>query len=221
MTSLVAVALLAACRPDPGAPPDYAAVGGSAGNSTFALGPDPYEEGTERFSFGLFYEGGFSESAPIDDITRFWWIWDEVQGLTFEQTTSNDMVEGLQSDLITVLGLGFWGAGVEWTVDYDLTGWTAVHISMKSFDPEMVSTEIALGDATNASGAPDYAFVAAEDYGFEPDGRWHHLTIPIADYEALGVDLTSPSLPFALSGASVPSGAQIWIDNLYLSKEEL
>ena len=129
------------------------------------------------------------------------------------------MVEGLQSDVITVLDLGFWGAGIEWTTPYSLGGWTALHISMKSFDPEMISTEVGLGDATDAAGSPNYAFLPVEDYGFVPDGRWHHMTIPIADYETLDVDLTSPTLPFALRGTSVPSGAQISVDNLYLSKE--
>jgi len=209
------------CRPDPGPAPDYAQIEGEVSNDAIPQGPDPYAEGVPRFSFGLFYEGGASEFAPIDDATRFWWIWDEVLGQTFGQTSSNDVVEGLQSDCITVADLGFWGGGIEWLSGADLSGWTMLHISLKSFDRPMESTEVGLGDLVSDSGSVNYAFLPVADYGFVADGRWHHVTIPVADFEALGVQLEDPSLPFALRGEDTPEGSQIWVDNLYLSQGEL
>ena len=78
-----------------------------------------------------------------------------------------------------------------------------------------------LGDLVSDSGSVNYAFLPAADYGFIADGRWHHVSIPIADFVALGVQLDDPSLPFALRGEDTPEGSQIWVDNFYLSKGEM
>ena len=221
MTKYMLIMGVLGCRPEPGPPPDYAQLEEAVSNQAIPQGPDPYQEGVPRFSFGLFYEGGSSESAPIDDATRFWWIWDEVLGETFEQVASNDVVEGLQSDVITVTDLGFWGGGIEWLSGADLSEWTTLHISLKSFDGPMASTAVGLGDLVSDGGSVDYAFLPAADYGFVTDGRWHHVSIPIADFVALGVQLDDPSLPFALRGEDTPPGTQLWVDNLYLSKGEM
>ena len=117
--------------------------------------------------------------------------------------------------------LGFWGGGIEWLSGADLSGWTMLHISLKSFDRPMESTEVGLGDLVSGSGSVNYAFLPVADYGFVADGRWHHVTIPVADFEALGVQLEDPSLPFALRGEDTPEGSQIWVDNFYLSQGEL
>ena len=118
---------------------------------------------------------------------------------------SNDVVEGLQSDRITVTDLGFWVAG---------SSGPRVRISEDdaAHQPEVLrwadgGAEVGLGDLVSDSGSVNYAF-RLRDYGFIADGRWHHVSIPIADFVALGVQLDDPSLPCS-SGRDTPEGSQI------------
>ena len=74
---LVGLVGVLACRPAPIEYPDSTWGSFDTASSTVDqfLGPNPYEEGDARLSLGIFYEGGFSEEIPIDEVDSFFYIW--------------------------------------------------------------------------------------------------------------------------------------------------
>ena len=88
------IVALVGCREDPGDPnyPVYEAVG--ATDPDFLPGPFPFQEGDERLSVGVFYEGGASEVIEIDNVSNNYFIYEG----TYEQFPSEDRVEGLVSE---------------------------------------------------------------------------------------------------------------------------
>ena len=71
------VGVLVACRPAPGDDPygDMEVFPEPEEVATeFLLGPDPYVPGQERLSFGVYYEGDYSEAREVDEQTRWLYI---------------------------------------------------------------------------------------------------------------------------------------------------
>jgi hypothetical protein len=202
--------LLGGCRPDPGAPqyPAREPWDPTTDDPDFVPGEDPYEEGEERLSIGIFYEGGASEVLPIDDETRHWYIYEG----TFSQGLSEDRAEGLVSDEITLTGAQpWWGGGVTWDTPTDLSAWTTLHISFASRDPSFASFDIGMGDGVAE------ARVSAAEVGFRNGGAWTSLTIPLSAFS--GVDLTRVTLPLLLASGSGAAGDRLRVDALYFTKE--
>ena len=205
-----------ACRPDIG-PPDYGQfVAGddddSAGIDPNNLpGPDPYEDGEERLSIGIFYEGGFSSEIAIDDLTNHYYIYDGTFD-TYEDFEERE--EGFKSDVIAPTGLGFWGGGVTWDQPIDLSDWTQLHISLRSDGPDFAAFNLGFG-----GGGGSEVTAAVADYGFVNDGEWHQIVIPLSDFTAGGAALDAVGLPVQLIAAVPISGQELRVDNLYFSKE--
>ncbi len=113
-----ALLLSLACRPDPGVPhydqqEDFSNLGQPVEDASLP-GPDPYELGELRYSLGVFYEGGFSDSIPVDGQSGNYYIYvlEADQGaLTYAQMPEGDHVEGLTADRIIYSGHGWWGGG--------------------------------------------------------------------------------------------------------------
>ena len=202
-TTLVA---LAACRPELG-PPQYPSFDPFEDEDAL-LGPFPDVEGTERLSIGEFYESGYSEIIEIDGAQANYFIYSD----TYTQAPSEDRIEGLVSSAITVSGAQpWWGGGIIWDPTIDLSGWTTLHVSLLAEDGLFDGTNVAIGSSTLE------ARVAAADYGFEADGQWHNLVIPVSDFT--GVDMSDIRVAFSLIADLGTPDATILVDDVYYTKE--
>ncbi|MBX2800162.1 MAG: hypothetical protein KTR31_20960 [Myxococcales bacterium] len=201
-----ALIVLGACRLDPGDPvyPDFQPFL----DSDALQGELPFVEGDERLSVGVFYEGGRSETIDIDGSTTNYFIFEG----TYDQTVSDDRVEGLLSDEIQITNAQlWWGGGVIWDPARDLTGWTTLRISLKATDGlfETMTVGISLGGVDQV--------VTVTDYGFAADGSWHTLVIPLADIGA--TDLTNVTSPLLLLNTQGTTGSTLLVDDVFFTKE--
>lgn len=209
---LPCLALLAvACRPTPGTPsyPDITSDTGEVSDGGLP-GDDPWDGESPRLTFGVFYEGGSTDQLIVDNSTIFYYIYEG----TFAQLEDEDHVEGFRADRLIVQNdaLGFWGGGVhlEGLAPQDLSGWTTLHVALKSEDPELEAFE--LGMVSGSEGR-----VAVTDYGFAADGQWHVLRIPLAD---LGISLTQVTVGLLLISTTAVKDTSLLIDDLYLTAQE-
>jgi len=172
------------------------------------LTPDPWVPGEARLNVGIFYEGGSTETVLIDGTTSNFYIFLNGADLTFEvEDETKDKVEGAKSDRISLVGQPWWGGGVIWAPTRNLSGWTTLALSVKS--DNLSAFNVTVGSLTKEVALP------AADYGFEADGEWHHLRIPVEDYEKAGVDLTDIKVAFAVGAGGGKSGDALLIDNVY------
>lgn len=211
---MLPILLLLACRPDPGDPsypdPSLLDSGDTGGDPDFYLGPDPYQAGEARLAFGAFYEGDASDYLIVDDVTRFYYIYSS----TYTQTVDLvDRVEGYESAVIEHAGTAWWGGGLHWNSAENLSGWTTLHVSLRSGHAGFGTLELHL------TGGEVEAVLDATAYGWAADDEWHHLSVPLADFGAAGADLGSVTSPFAMVGGSGEAGDELRVDNLYFSAE--
>ena len=209
---------LTACRPDIGTPDYGQFIGGDddddsagGGDPENYPGPDPYQDGEERLSIGIFYEGGSSTNVAIDNATTHFYIYDG----TFQSYPDfEEREEGYQSDVIAPAGIGWWGGGITWDAPADLSSWTQMHVSLRSDGADLGSFDIGFG-----GGGGSEVRVNVADYGFTNDGAWHQVVVPLADFVPGGADLSSVGLPFQLIAEGVVTGQELRVDNLYFTKE--
>jgi hypothetical protein len=211
ITALWTIALLTACRPDPGSPtyptPDPVDLGGDG--SDLLEGPDPYVEGEARLSLGVHYESGYSEVVAIDDVTTHYYVYSSTYT---EDTDSQDRVEGRVSTVLTIGNAGWFGGGIHWDGGRDLSDWTTMVLSLRSSDTALEGTELRMVGGVEAG-------VPLSDYGFAADGTWHQVVIPLADLDDEGVDLTAITVAFMLIGEGVGDGDELKVDDLYLTQD--
>jgi hypothetical protein len=170
------------------------------------LGPDPFVDGESRLSFGIFYEGRFSDLAPIDDVTSHFYVYEN----TFAVEPTSERVEGSAADRLVRLSDAWWGGGLHFDNGLDLSPWDTLHVSLRSAD--MDALEIIVNDGADAA-------VSVTDYGYVADDTWHHLAIPLADFIAAGLDPAAVSAAFVILGQQGSTGDAVLIDNLYLTAE--
>ena len=211
LTPLWTLALLAACRPDPGAPdyptPDPVDFGGD--EDGLLEGPDPYVDGEARLSLGLHYESGYSEIVPIDDITTHYYVYSSTYT---EDTDSQDRIEGRVSTVLTMGSAGWFGGGVHWDGGRDLSDWTTMVLSLRSSDAALEGAELRMLGGLEGG-------VTLADYGFAADGAWHQVVIPLVDLDDAGVDLSAVTVAFMLIGEGVGDGDELKVDDLYLTQD--
>ena len=231
LAALAALTLSAAgCRLEPG-PTDYASQSfvdmgedaDQASANTFLPGPDPFVEGESRISFGPFYEGSSSEQLPVDDVNNFFFIFQAEGQLSFDVVESADRVEGFTSDTFVHNGTAFWGMSIAFydgdpnaggnPRPEDFSKWSTMHISLRSSDAAFSQLNI------GQSSASGEGLIRATDYGYENDGEWHSLEIPMADLQAAGADLSAITSPLVMTGGSGELGESLQVDNFYLSGE--
>ena len=174
-------------------------------------GPAPYTAGELRLSLDVFYEGGFSDRVPLDGVTGRLQVFD--QSVTIERTT--ERLEGIRADRIVRARGSTWGFGIHWDAPRDLGQWTTVHLSLKTDDAAFADTKIRVDSPSRPNGVA----VTLSDYGFLPDGAWHHLSIPLADFAAGGIQFDAVTTPLAVIGRNNTIGAAIVIDNVFLTAE--
>jgi hypothetical protein len=217
MRSMLLVLLcLPACRaeplePDPSRlhlPSDFEA------EDIFLEGPEPFVEGDERLTFGVFYEGGYSEIVPIDGIQVHYYIYETSPGgpLTYQQVQDKDRVEGLFADRILHNGQAWWGGGLHFTTARDLSAWETLHLSLKSSAEAFSEVEIGMGSSGRS------VTVKASDYGYFADGNWHSLQIPMSDFAELGVDLEALTDAVVLGGGAGQSGEALKVDAVFMTR---
>ena len=224
----VTFVVLAACRPNPGAhyyesQEDFSLSQNQGG--TLLGGAVPYEEGTPRLSVGAFYEGGASETVPINESDTFYYIYDQVladetRQTTFTQTTDSDHVEGTYADHFLVGDLGWFGCGIHWNDARDLSVWNRLSISLKSSAPSISNIEIGMNNVVDENEIA--YFWSATDYGFTNDGEWHRLVLPIRHLTAKGFNPASVRAPLILTSGvlTIESGAELLVDDVYFFTSE-
>lgn len=206
LTVISGVTLNLGCRPDSG-PDDYASQ---------EIIPDaavplelPLEDGEERFSLGVFYEGPFTEEVVIDDVSAHLYIYES----TFSLSAVNaDRVEGVSADRVRHAGGPWWGGGIHWEAPRDLSRWEMLHLSLKSSAESYERLEVAMNNSDTAQ-----AKLSLSSYDWRVDGAWHNLEIPIQDFAEAGLDLTSVVAPLVIIGGSGDDGDELLIDAVYLS----
>ena len=217
---------LLACRPAPIERPNASLLDTAAWEGQNTNDYDPYEDGEERLSLGIFYEGDFSEEIPVDDQVSVFNVW-VVEGTdipTFSTAPSADAVEGLVSNQIMASDAGWFGGGIAWTEAKDLSKWDTLHISARSEEEALANFQIGMGgqyaqggSCTESGSRQNWRYL--EDYGFVPDGEWHHLEIPVYDF-TICLDIEAVSEPFNLLMAPLSSedaGKSIFLDKLFFT----
>jgi hypothetical protein len=199
---------LVACRAEQGDPqyPEYVPWEPEEGDGRLP-GPFPYVDGEDRLSLSAFYDGQASETIVIDDSTTHYYIYEG----TYTQAVSDDRIEGLVSDVLTVSGAQpWWGGGVAWDNPTDLSDWTTLHVSLRSDEPLYETMAIAISGGTEGRVAP-------ATFGFVADGEWHSLVIPLASFP--GVDFGAITTPVSFVADAGTPDSQLFIDDLYFTKE--
>lgn len=175
-------------------------------------GPDPFEAGDHRFSLGMFYEGGFSQSLPASEAGNFL-IFEGT--FTLSEASAEDPVEGRRLARITYAKqLGWWGGGLLHDPAIDLSAWSKLHISLRTENPDFADLSIGMKDSKDTE-----VLVAVSELGFQADGTWHHLSIPLGDLTEQGLDLSQTVFSLLLIGRPTEdavSGATLEFDNVYL-----
>ncbi len=205
------ILLLPGCRPDAG-PSDYESqeefiFDADNGSSEFLPGPDPFLAGEERLSIGAFYEGDSSQLIPVDDVTTHIYIYDG----TMRLVPDSERIEGEESIGIEHAGLTWWGGGVHWDEAGSLDAWATLHISLRSSSNTFSTIELGMNDD-----AGTYT-VQATDYGWEPTGEWVTLAIPLADFDAAGLNRDGVRAPLVMLGTAGENGDLLLIDNVYFT----
>lgn len=227
MVRVILVALVAAiagCRADPGTA-DYGSfpVITNGEDDPFLEGPNPFTPGTPRLTIGG-YEGQATESILVDNVNRFFFLFDTVGDgsgqFTVFADTSSDRIEGLESIIFEHQGTGFWGAGWFWYVAEDISAYSTLYISAKSNDAGFEDFQLRMqsGDDRPVDPSQDdvtEASVSASTYGYVADGEWHNLEVPLSDFASQGLDLTSIRSPLFFLGGEGDSGEALRIDNVF------
>ena len=214
-----------ACRPDPGTP-DYSSFAGitdsgvSNGENNEELpGPRPFEPGDKRLSFGVFYEGSYSDLLEVDEMTRHYYIFQtetDPPVLTYDQEESGDRIEGRVSDVITLSGTPWFGGGIIWDLAEDLSAWTTLVVAARSDSSALDDFDISVQYEIAGSLTAKSAKVSASTYGYTNDGEWHVLEIPLQDFIDQGAQLGAIRSPFIFAKDGGNAGDQLALDSLFL-----
>lgn len=208
------LALLAACRPDPGDSdyenqgPTIPTDGNPNGDPDVLPGPFPYQTGQRRLGVG-FYEGGRSDDIAVDNTTTHVYLYDST--VTLEPSPTR--VEGKSADLVVHAGKAWLGFGVHWNTPRDLSTWKTLHVSLRSSDPGFAQVTVGMSDNTQD------VKLDAQKYGYVNDGQWHHLPIPLADFVKEGLKLGAVDAPFQFGAGSGKPADKLLLDNLYFTAE--
>ena len=201
--------LLLACRVDPGLP-DYPEIATYQGGSQAGYeGFQPWE-GQARLSFGIFYEGGATETVAIDGVSNHYYIY----SLTYSQGPDADRIEGSASDRITVGSQGWWGGGVHWDSEQDLSSWSTLHLGLRATDSTFQDLTVGM------TGGEEEVRVRVGDYGFIADGTWQEVNLPLSALAEAGADLTRVTIPLQMIAEGAVADSELLVDDVYLAVEE-
>ena len=203
--------LFFACRPELDSP-DYETstnLSEDALVTSSNLGPDPLQTGESRLNLGLFYEGESTDEIIIDNLNTQFFIWSD----SFSVNSISDSIEGDWADELVVGTLGWWGGGVFSNTASDFSRYVTLCVSLKSDFDSLTAVEVGIGEGDGVV----LSWAAASDYGFQANGYWHNLRIPMSDLTAT-LDPTQINMLFNIRGEGLPEDTLL-IDNLYLTTD--
>ncbi|MBZ4416196.1 hypothetical protein K8638_06850 [Myxococcus sp. RHST-1-4] len=117
------------------------------------------------------------------------------------------------ADLAVHAGKAWLGFGVHWDSPRNLGTWKTLHVSLRSKDPGFAAVKVGMNDTTPS------VQLDVEKYGYVNDGQWRHLSIPLTEFTAAGLNLGAVNAPFLLiSGQGAPAD-RLLLDNLYFTAE--
>lgn len=164
------------------------------------------------YSIQMFNQFSFEETLHINHGHVEYYNWSDM----YVDADYEDSVTG-HSILITNKGSRQMGGGMHIINDVvDLSKYKYLSLSVQSSSPEATKLRIILLDKNERM----KEFLAIK-YGFEADGEWHHLKIPLEDsrliekFKHMQVDLTSISIPFAFKIPKTSLGTSLKIDNVF------
>ena len=198
--------LLFGCR-GPGGPDDYQS------QEIFVDASMPIEtelrDGEERLSLGLFYEGPATELYPVDNLKSHFYIYEDTFSLT---EIESDRIEGSRCSQIRYNNLGWWGGGIHWDESRDLSKWSTLHISLKSTAVAFQELQLAMNNSDT-----ERTLLKVSDYGYQSDGQWHSLEIPLVDFINAGADLEAIQAPLVFDGKRGEPNDLLLVDGVYFS----
>lgn len=175
------------------------------------------------------------QEAPI------WNAWENGTTATAAPTTAS-AAEGTTSMLITPTPLS-WGWGMTLAFTYradDLTAFAAsgyLNFSIKTTYPGKIEVGFLTGTAGDSSLYDVYIPIQPGDYGYQNDGAWHNVRIPISAITPYGapaygmpgsvaLDMAKVTNPFVIADRYAKTGkgdgsnitTPILVDNIYWSK---
>ncbi|MCF8358275.1 MAG: glycoside hydrolase family 16 protein [Prolixibacteraceae bacterium] len=187
--------------------------GASSSESTISIDEVIYSE-TEPVSgiYGIYTNNpAITEKFEIDNINGHLYNWDNT-------VQFNDNIPAYEGeDVLSFIsrgGAGWWGWGIFSDNPLNLTHFSEgyLHLSLNTQSTETFT--IAIQGANDTQG--EVLFQNGNDpYGFERNGTWHQLIIPMADLIAGGLDLSACGNILTMSGGTINGLA---IDDVYLSE---
>ena len=225
---LILCALLHSCRADLGTP-DYSSFAGitdsgvapSSEDLDSLPGPFPFTPGASRLSFGIFYEGQYSELIEVDDQTRHYYIFETETNprvITYEQSETSDRIEGKTAHVLELTGTPWWGGGIIWDEPEDLSQWTTLILALKSDAEGISDIDISVQYEFGNSMPPVVkdAKLQASAYGYVNDGEWHVLEIPMTDFSDGGADLSRVRAPLIFAREGGIASEKLVVDSVFL-----
>jgi hypothetical protein len=186
--------------------------GTSSPGSSLSIDEVIYSE-TEPVSgiYGIYTNNpAITDKFGIDNITGHLYNWDNT-------VQFNDNIPAYEGEDVLSFssqgGAGWWGWGIFSDNPLNLTHFSEgyLHLSLNTQSTETFT--IGIHGANDTRG--EISFQNGNDpYGFERDGTWHQLVIPMADLIAGGLDLSACGNILTMSGATINGLA---IDDVYLS----
>lgn len=229
----LAILLVVACHPEPGNDVEYSDIPDEFAGEWKEHPLFPCADADRRLNLGMFYDGCADKDERVLklDATESglypYIVEDAPYPVTcsIRKLTEDDLesrIEGGTSHQIIHAGFTWWGVAVhlleERTVD--LTRYSHLYLSVRSDQPVFRDFYIKMAsgfdsrdndntwpvEAQLRASTPDYD--VSGHGGFDADGKWHHLKIPVADFGAnSAVDLKNISRPLILVGSLYPGGA--------------
>lgn len=157
--------------------------------------------------YGIYSENtNINNHFSIDDVMGHIYIWENTA-----TAISTSPADGEEVLAFTSGSAGWYGFGIHTDKALDITHYADgyLHLSIKTNSTD--EFWISIGGAADVG----ITFTNGSDpYGFQRDGEWHRLTIPVSDFVSAGVNLEAVGILFSGGGVSI---ADIAFDDIVLS----
>ena len=163
-------------------------------------------------NFGVFTENpNITDKLIIDDFTTSIQIWDKTL-IPIEGAPSYDGNESL--NFVAQNGASWFGFGVNSSNGFNLSHFNNGYLKFSMRTTSSNNFWIGIGDINGKEGKVEFNN-GSDPYGFQRDGQWHEVTIPISAFKNDGLDLSIAGNIFMMGGDGKIS--DILIDDIYLS----
>lgn len=108
----------------------------------------------------------------------------------------------------------WWGFGIFSSTPLNFENYANGYLNFALRTLSTQTFNVNINGANNTEGKAEFN-TQKESYGFKRDGKWHRISIPLADLVAQGLDLSACGNIFTMTGSTI---ADIAIDDIYLSE---